>query len=720
MVPISYLEALELLDSCANRLSKRFCEDEELVRLLDSVGRVGTRRLQCPVSVPPFDTSAMDGYALQSELTLSASPTNPVVFEVRGTSAAGDQPIRISSSESSDIPSCVEIMTGAQFPTASDNCQMDACVPVELTERVEILGRNNPCIQIKHPVHSNQHRRFAASDIVSGEDLLRPLSVIEHQHIMALASAGIKELMVLRKVRISVYTTGSEIVAFDSPDCSSSQIRDSNGPYIKKTLETMALAADVQHHSVADDLDSIRYMLRDFQRGKQDVLVTTGGVSAGRFDLIRESLERQGFSIRFHKVAVRPGHPVLFATMDDQRSINCTNETTDATLNGQPSEASQAKAIFGLPGNPVAAAACLQFFVVPFLKRVTCQPSPTPIPACLNSSSQAVDLGKSRDHPVDVFRHGTLHMAKTGPKVTLAIDQASYKVSPISQSNCWVWIPASQRSLTAQDVLPCFPFVSGHGTFTSFPDDISFAEKTEAKPRGTFGYCSKGKVDNPKVLLLAGGVSTRMGSPKHLLLVKQDIPLYQDILQHVQYALGDLPHEDVYISMRSAANAQHLKQFHNLRNVGPLPYNTLIDTPWHSTETGHEIGPASGLLTAYNKHNFSDWLVIASDYPLLDADAIHQLLNEHNQPLGDGSRSAVSCFINNDGFVEPLLGIWGPAALQRLQQYARMGIYGPSKTVNEMAKEGKAKLVKPLKDTWILGANTPQEWERCMQLMVQS
>lgn len=180
IMALSYLAALENLHSTAQSLAKRFAHDEEQVPLLGSVRRVVTEGLKSLVSLPTFDTSAMDGYALQSELTLSASPTNLVRFEVKGTIAAGDQPICISIADCGDVPFCVEIMTGAQFPVSANGRQMDACIPIELTGTVTTHARDRQFILVTHPVRPNQHRRLAGSDVEVGEELISPSSVVRN------------------------------------------------------------------------------------------------------------------------------------------------------------------------------------------------------------------------------------------------------------------------------------------------------------------------------------------------------------------------------------------------------------------------------------------------------------------------------------------------------------------------------------------------------------
>lgn len=460
------------------------------------------------------------------------------------------------------------------------------------------------------------------------------------------------------------------------------------------------------------DPDSLREMLYDFETGDRDVLITTGGVPAGRFDLVRQSLERQGAKVHFHKVAVRPGHPILFAT------TSCRRDTVDAHEGIAGGHLPWEKAIFGLPGNPMAVAACLQFFVVPFLKRLTYQPPLAPVHACLQKGEQTMRNGldrtpKSQNCAVDQFRHGVLYMEKDGPRVTLTEDQASYKVTPVMQSNCWMWIPSSHNDAVYHDVLPCYPFASD--TCAVPGQDTKYCHKEQHMNGEMDSERSENRVMPAKVLLLAGGLSKRMGSPKHLLPVQSGLALYEHLLQQAQQALQNSRAEDIYISLRGEAQVQELKQAHYLRNRGHLPYNVLMDLPSGRAGADTDIGPAAGLLTAYASCQPADWLVLACDYPLFDREALDQLLREHCRLDDRNFQNSVTCFVNSKGFHEPLLGVWSPQALQKLEENVQSGEYGPSRTVLDLLQEGRAKLVKPLNERRILGANTPEEWEQCMR-----
>lgn len=212
-----------------------------------------------------------------------------------------------------------------------------------------------------------------------------------------------------------------------------------------------------------------------------------------------------------------------------------------------------------------------------------------------------------------------------------------------------------------------------------------------------------------KPLLLAGGQSTRMGRRKELLRLPDGTPMFVHIISLLCEAL---PESDcVYLSLRNRSALQDLFQPEMVHRAsedlliidsvhGKVSVQVLYDEDVPGYHTHGEIGPASGLLSAYKHDPKSSWLVVACDYPLLSVTAIDQLRQR--------SAGAVACFRNKDGYSEPLLGIWSPVALERLQRNVQEGITGPSFVVRQL----DGVLVEPDSDDWLVNTNTADEWER--------
>lgn len=215
-------------------------------------------------------------------------------------------------------------------------------------------------------------------------------------------------------------------------------------------------------------------------------------------------------------------------------------------------------------------------------------------------------------------------------------------------------------------------------------------------------------MSNIQPLLLAGGQSTRMGRRKELLRLPDSTPMFIHLISLLHSAA---PESDcVYLSLRNRAALQALLQPDMVHETsedlltidlshGKISVQVLYDEDLPGYNAHGEIGPASGLLRAHNHAPRSTWLVVACDYPLLSAAAIDQL----RQIFG----GTVTCFHNKDGYSEPLLGIWSPAALEALQENVQQGITGPSFVVRQLS----GILVEPEFDDWLINTNTEEDWE---------
>lgn len=188
-----------------------------------------------------------------------------------------------------------------------------------------------------------------------------------------------------------------------------------------------------------------------------------------------------------------------------------------------------------------------------------------------------------------------------------------------------------------------------------------------------------------------------MGSPKHLLpLLSTGQPLYQHLIGIICAAVPET--KTIYISTGESSELDdtlRLGTYLSPTKAGDQRIN-LIKIP---DGTPSNIGPAAGLLAAHQYDPKAVWLVIACDFPLLAPAALHQLREAFEDP--------VTCFVNKEGFSEPLLAIWSPHALQCLSENVKAGRSGPSYTIKHL----NGKLIQPVDDEWILNTNTPEEWE---------
>ncbi|KAL0934814.1 molybdopterin biosynthesis protein [Colletotrichum truncatum] len=432
----SYEKALGTLERVAEDVRSGdtyTSERQEDILLYNAVGRVAAADYTSPAATPRFDTSAMDGYAVCSEATTHASPENPLILQVRGSIAAGDEPVVLNKEVFHGFAEpCLEIMTGGIFPNVADSKrQFDACVRIEDTAMVSNTPEKGCQIMITKPVLPDANRRFAGCDMQAGEKILRKGDTIRSSHILPLASVGATVLKVFRKPRVAVWSTGKELVSRDA-----SHIPDINGPFLMAALQE--LGAEPKFLGILNDNEmDVREALQEAVDGNQfDMVITSGGVSVGKYDFIAPAVISLGGTVCFHGVSIRPGHPVLFAQVPSRfRNIP----------------------FFGLPGNPGATAACFRFLVAPFMRHLHEQPTEKPIMAKFEDSWQVSSGCKKTTSPglppLTHFRHGILRQDQQGDMVVeLSKQQSPAKLGPFTSANCWVQMSGSSY----KGLVPCY------------------------------------------------------------------------------------------------------------------------------------------------------------------------------------------------------------------------------------------------------------------------
>ncbi|MDH5503039.1 MAG: molybdopterin molybdotransferase MoeA [Acidimicrobiia bacterium] len=273
-------------------------------------------------NVPPFTNSAMDGFAVQAADTA----TSPVELRVLEDVAAGHV-----AGGSVRPGTAIKIMTGAPLPEGAD-----AVVRVEDTEPAGEM------VSIKVAVGVGTAVRHAGGDVRSGTQVFPPGETITPAHMAVLASLGVARPVVHRRVVVAVLSTGDEVVAVDGGALQPSQIRDTNRPLLKALLAELG-AEVIDLGIVGDDAAEMR---RRIERGAADAdaVITSGGVSMGEYDLVKQILTEIG-SVEFWKVAMQPAKPFAFGF-----------------VSGTP--------LFGLPGNPVSVMVAFEQFARPALLKM--------------------------------------------------------------------------------------------------------------------------------------------------------------------------------------------------------------------------------------------------------------------------------------------------------------------------------------------------------------
>lgn len=389
---IDYPQALSLLQQAVSPL------EAERVESVRAHGRVLATAVVSEVALPAFDNSSMDGFALAT-----GGKTLPEGSElaVRGSQAAGDEHRRADGG-------AWEIMTGARVPEG-----LDAIVPVE---QVEVLARDagRPAsIRLRQAVEPGDFLRRRGEDVAEGSEVIAAGTVLRTQEVMLLASLGVARVQVRRRPRVAVIATGRELVVDPAQPLQSGQIRDSNRPFLLGQLQA-AGAEVVWHGVVGDEVAPFRQALEQALSLGADVILSTGAVSEGRYDFVPDALRERGARIVFHKVAVRPGKPVLFAALRE------------------------GPLYFGLPGNPVSTAVGLRFFVEPALRAMSGQPAESPLRIALKA-----DFAKAP--ALRFFARAWVGPDAAGRlEVEVLPKQESFRLMPMLQANAWAVVPEGQ------------------------------------------------------------------------------------------------------------------------------------------------------------------------------------------------------------------------------------------------------------------------------------
>ncbi|MFI9105712.1 gephyrin-like molybdotransferase Glp [Streptomyces fildesensis] len=335
----------EHLDNILGQLSP--LESIEL-QLLDAQGCVLVEDVTVPVALPPFDNSSMDGYAVRTADTDGATDAHPAVLTVIGDVAAG----------SDHLPTvgpgqAARIMTGAPLPPGAE-----AVVPVEWTDAGTGGGpattmrshSSDPAgasgeVRVHRPVEARQYVRARGSDVAAGELALAAGTILGPPQIGLLAAIGRGSVRVRPRPRVVVMSTGSELVQ-PGEELSPGRIHDSNS-FALTAAARDAGAIAYRVGAVADDVETLRATIED-QLIRADIIVTSGGVSVGAYDVVKEalaSIEDDESRVDFRKLAMQPGKPQGFGRIGPDRIP-----------------------LLALPGNPVSAYVSFELFVRPAIR----------------------------------------------------------------------------------------------------------------------------------------------------------------------------------------------------------------------------------------------------------------------------------------------------------------------------------------------------------------
>ncbi|GAA4019176.1 molybdopterin molybdotransferase MoeA [Actimicrobium antarcticum] len=405
-------QALPVAD--AQRIIRDFItpiQSSEQVALRSALGRVLAADIISPINVPSHDNSAMDGYALRSADLADTA----IDLEVIGTAYAGRM---FTGSVASG--QCVRIMTGAIMPA-----ECDTVIPQEFTQNSSAQHVTIP----PNVVRSGDNRRFCGEDLEAGKPALRKGRIVHAADLGLLASLGIAEVAVQRRLRVAFFSTGDELRSIGET-LAAGCVYDSN----RYTLYGMLvrLGCDlIDMGVVPDDPASLEQALRSACENA-DAIITSGGVSVGAADYTKQIMAELG-DVTFWKIGMRPGRPMAF---------------------GNISSNGQSAFLFGLPGNPVAVMVTFYFFARPALLHMMGADAMPP-PLLQVASAAAIRKKPGRTE----YQRGILATDAAGRQtVTITGAQGSGILRSMVEANCMVVLHDAQGSVAAGDLVDVMLF----------------------------------------------------------------------------------------------------------------------------------------------------------------------------------------------------------------------------------------------------------------------
>ncbi|MBC8519083.1 MAG: molybdopterin molybdotransferase MoeA [Gammaproteobacteria bacterium] len=384
-------------------------EDIETVEVMTAFGRTLGEEIVSPINVPSYNNSAMDGYAIQG----ADLPDNgTVTLEVIGSSFAGTPFDGVMQRGQS-----VRIMTGAKIPDGADTVIMQEKATRE-DEQVTFSSEDN------HTPGENV--RMAGEDMRTGETVLHPGKRLGAAELGMIASLGYGEVQVKKRIRVAFFSTGDELCSAGEP-LGDGQIYDSNRYTVFSMLRELGVEL-IDLGIIRDERELIEQAFQD-AAAQADVVITSGGVSVGEADFVKETLDRLG-EVNFWRIAMKPGKPLAFGKLNNAW-------------------------FFGLPGNPVSAMVTFLQFVRPALNHLAGKERATPFRIPLRCSNKL----KKRPGRLE-FQRGILEKGDNGETVVRgAGPQGSHILRSMSIADCFIVLPEENSGVEAGEWVEVEPFL---------------------------------------------------------------------------------------------------------------------------------------------------------------------------------------------------------------------------------------------------------------------
>ena len=401
----------------------------ERVSLAAAPGRVLAQAVRADRDQPPFARSTRDGFACRA-----AEASTHQFLAVAGATRAGDPP-------AGPLPpgAAWEIMTGAPVPDGADG--------VVMIEHVEALGGK---VRLLPPrtVAEGDNIVAQGAQARAGDELLPAGTAIAFAQIALAAACGLATLEVFRRPRVAILTTGDELVAVEA-EPAPGQIRNSNAPMLA-ALVTAAGGEPWILPTTADTAAALDTALGE--AAQADLLLISGGVSAGKFDLVEPALERMGAQFHFTGVRMQPGKPLVFGELPVSNAGAVSNIGAVSNA-GTLREENGTKCFFGLPGNPVSSAVTFLLFAAPLLAALAGKLESEPrfaLARLAATTDRRAKPGLTRFLPASCTFGGSDGQL---PEVALIPWQGSGDLAALGLSNCFLVIPEETASIPAGEIV---------------------------------------------------------------------------------------------------------------------------------------------------------------------------------------------------------------------------------------------------------------------------
>jgi len=413
---INYQKAIKIINKVSLNLSN------EKISISDSLNRVCAKNILSPSTNPLANNTAFDGFAVLAKETKGLSKKKAKKFKILKTIGAGDNP-KINNYLKN---SSVEIMTGGIVPKP-----FDSIIPVEKIKYYP--SEKKPThIFVDSEVKKFSFIRFAGEDYNLKDVVVKKGELIQPKHIMALTTLGIRYLYVKKRPKIIFFGTGDEIVDYKKKNISNWQVRNSNNHYFTSFGKSL-------HYQIIDggvikdnEQSKLKEKLKKSLKSDIDIFVTSGAISAGKFDFIPKVINELSFKTYFKGVSIKPGRPIMLSKFKRKEKL-----------------------FFGLPGNPISCAAGLRFFVYPLLRNSLGMLKEKKFKAKLiNKYSKRKNFTHFARCSINVNTKGL-------GELQVLQGQQSHRIESFVKANCWGIFPGGKEHFKSGDIIEWVPLIPG-------------------------------------------------------------------------------------------------------------------------------------------------------------------------------------------------------------------------------------------------------------------